>query len=183
MCTIKIRYTCSKHLLVFTWTNYWKELSLLCYVKSPLDKSFPLRGELFFILHTIYFLLLVPAPEIRPVLTLLSPLIELRACSYFLWKTKSKCTVDMNTIVVGCAVFFTRLKPMVDVISFMGRKNLFLRRWRVGNRFYATVSLVRNLSNHFGRPMLYLNSFLGTAPVHICNVTALSKYGRKLTKN
>jgi len=53
---------------------------------------------------------------------------------------------------------------MVDVISFMGRKNLFLRRRRLRNRFCATISLVRNLSNHFKRPMLHLNSFLGTAP-------------------
>ena len=53
---------------------------------------------------------------------------------------------------------------MVDVISFMGRKNLFLRRRRVRNRFCATISLVRNLSNHFKRPMLNLNSFLGMDP-------------------
>jgi len=52
----------------------------------------------------------------------------------------------------------------VDVISFMGRKNLFLRRRRVRNRFCANISLVRNLSNHFRRPMLNLNSFLGTDP-------------------
>ena len=52
-------------------------------------------------------------------------------------------------------------KPMIDVISFMGRKNLFLRRRRVRNRFCATISLVRNLSNHFTLPMLNLNSFLG----------------------
>ena len=56
------------------------------------------------------------------------------------------------------------LKPMIDVFSIMGRKNLFLRRRRVRNRFCATISLVRNLSNHFKRPMLNLNSFLGTAP-------------------
>jgi len=56
------------------------------------------------------------------------------------------------------------LKPMVDVISFMGRKNLFLRR-RLRNRFCASISLVRNLSNHFRRPMLHLSSFLGTDPV------------------
>jgi len=55
---------------------------------------------------------------------------------------------------------------MVDVISFMGRKNLFLRRRRVRNRFCATTSLVRNLSNHFRRPMLNLNSFLGTDPAN-----------------
>jgi len=56
------------------------------------------------------------------------------------------------------------LKPMVDVISFMGRKNLFLRWRRVRTRFCATFSLVRNLSNHFRRSMLNLNSFLGTDP-------------------
>jgi len=53
---------------------------------------------------------------------------------------------------------------MVDVISFMGRKNPFLRRRRVRNRFCAAISLVRNLSNHFKRPMLDLNSFLGMDP-------------------
>jgi len=56
------------------------------------------------------------------------------------------------------------LKPMVDVISFMERKNQFLRRRRLRNLFCAKISLVRNLSNLFRRPMLHLNSFMGTVP-------------------
>jgi len=70
-----------------------------------------------------------------------------------------------HSLKYGTVFDSTGLKPMVDVISFMGRKNLFLRRRRVRNRFFATISLVRNLSNHFRLPMLNLNSFLGTDPV------------------
>jgi len=49
-------------------------------------------------------------------------------------------------------------EPMVDVIAFMERKNLFLRRRRIRNRFCATISLVKNLSNHFRRPMLHFQA-------------------------
>jgi len=45
-----------------------------------------------------------------------------------------------------------------------GRKNLFFRRRRRRNRFCATISLVRNLSNHFRRPMPHLNSSMGMTP-------------------
>ena len=74
------------------------------------------------------------------------------------------------------------LKPMVDVISFMGRKNLFLRRRRVRNRFCATISLVRNLSNHFRRPMLHLNSLMGTAPGHYCAIKMCCNLKNMFTK-
>jgi len=37
-------------------------------------------------------------------------------------------------------IYLSGLKPMVDVISLMGRKNLCLRRRRLRNRFCATIS-------------------------------------------
>jgi len=62
----------------------------------------------------------------------------------------------------------TGLKPMVDVISFMGLKTCF---YIAVDWFCATISLVRDLSNHFRRPILNLNSFFGTAPESTLLVT------------
>ena len=55
------------------------------------------------------------------------------------------------------------LKPMIDVVSFMGRKNPFLRRRRLRNRFVRSSHWSETCLNHFRRPMLHLKSFMGTA--------------------
>jgi len=45
------------------------------------------------------------------------------------------------------------------------RKNMYLRRRRIRNRFCATISLVRNRSILFWRPMLYFGLTVHLTPV------------------
>jgi len=66
------------------------------------------------------------------------------------WRGVEKTTCLMKT----CCIWHLNPPPksMVDVISLVRRTNLLLRRRRLRNRFCATISLVRNLSNHLWRP-------------------------------
>ena len=70
--------------------------------------------------------------------------------------------------------------PIVPSHLLLESKNLYLRRRRLINRFCATISLVRNLSNHSRHPMLNLNSFLGTAPANFHYEPKWRRFGLEL---
>jgi len=74
------------------------------------------------------------------------------------------------------------LRPTVPSHLLLERKNLYLRRRRVRNRFCASISLVRNRSILFWRPILYFSLTVHVTPVHvtlgICAPTVLRALNR-----